>query len=235
MDHYWSFVVINDLLAKQNRDLYPVVHHFSSEVVLILVAPLIVFLGLIAIQSKYRGKLIFTDFFSYQKPTKFGFLQQYLPLPVSFFVWSIVTVILVFYFLEQPTGLVWSKASFLFALLPVFYYFWLLLAINSTSFITGINVFRRPLLVTTMQMFFIIVLILSVATVINMSYPNHGNIVQASSAVLISFVVLQRLIKSFWVCLTNRISLYYLILYLCALEIAPLLFIYRKIAIFESD
>ncbi|MCC5923854.1 MAG: DUF4271 domain-containing protein [Crocinitomicaceae bacterium] len=235
MDHYWSTIIVKELIAKQNRDLHTVDIYFSNEVMIILIAPLIVFLFLMTMQTKHRVKLLLSDYFSYQKPTKFGFLQQYLQLPLSLFIWSIISAIIILYFLQQPSEISWSEESLVFATIPIVYFFWLLLATNAASFIAGVYYFRRPLIVISSQMFFIIVLILSIAVIFQMAYPASINAVHIGFVAVTALVLLQRIIKSIWVCLTNRISLYYLILYLCALEIAPLVFIYRKIAVFEGD
>lgn len=235
MDHFWSTITIQELLVRQNRDLDAVAVYFSNEVAILLLLPLIVFLILISMQPKHRGRLLFSDYFSYQKPTKFGFLEQYLSLPISLIIWSIISVIGIMYFIQEPLRVIWSAKSFFFAILPIMYFFWLQLATSVASFITGVTVFKRPILITTSQMFFIIVLLLSVAAVIQMAYPMSKQIVYFSFIAFASIVILQRVIKSIWICLMNRISLYYLILYLCALEIAPLVFIYRKVALFESD
>lgn len=209
--------------------------YYENEVIIALLLPVLSLLLIAALLPKNKINKLFADYFSYKKPKKFGFLQQYIKLPLPLFIWSILSTLVLFYFFQQPFIAFWSKDKFILAVLPTIYFIWMLIATNVVSFITGEKHFKRPIIVTTSQMYFIIVLIISIGAVFQLAYPTSMDTLRTSAIILVFLLVLQRLIKSVWVCLSNQISLYYLILYLCALEIAPLLFIYRKIAVFESD
>jgi hypothetical protein len=138
----------------------------------------------------------------------------------------IASFICVFLVLNRTVGLD-SNTSLLFAsILPLGFTLFEIVGLAMTSFITGEGKTMEPAFQTSWVGFEFIGLPLSVLALIWIINPALNAICSVIFCVLIGARVLQRITKSSILVLNRGVAWYYIFLYLCTLEILPLIVAY---------
>lgn len=138
----------------------------------------------------------------------------------------IASFICVFLVLNRTVGLD-SNTSLLFAsILPLGFTLFEIVGLAMTSFITGEGKTMEPAFQTSWVGFEFIGLPLSVLALIWIMNPALNAICSVIFCVLIGARVLQRITKSSILVLNRGVAWYYIFLYLCTLEILPLIVAY---------
>lgn len=138
----------------------------------------------------------------------------------------IASFICVFLVLNRTVGLD-SNASFLFAsIIPLGFAIFEIVGLAMTSFITGEGKTMEPAFQTSWVGFEFIGLPLSVLALIWIMNPALNFICLVIFCALIGARVLQRMTKSSILVLNRGVAWYYIFLYLCTLEILPLIVAY---------
>jgi hypothetical protein len=138
----------------------------------------------------------------------------------------IAAFICVYLMLNRTLGLT-ENTSLLFAtIIPIGFTIFEILGMAITSFITGEGKRMEPAFQTSWIGFEFIGLPLSVLALVWIMNPSLNSTCLVVFSVLIGTRVLQRITKSSILILNNGVAWYYIFLYLCTLEILPLVVAY---------
>ena len=138
----------------------------------------------------------------------------------------IASFICVFLVLNRTVGLNSNTSLLLASILPLGFTLFEIVGLAMTSFITGEGKTMEPAFQTSWVGFEFIGLPLSVLALIWIINPALNAICSVIFCVLIGARVLQRITKSSILVLNRGVAWYYIFLYLCTLEILPLIVAY---------